>query len=167
VDLPALIELLAGRGESLALAESLTGGRLAASVTAVPGCSRVFVGGVVSYATRLKEELLGVPEAVLLREGVVSEACARAMASGARERLGATWGLATTGVAGPGPEAGVPAGTAYVAVAGPDLVEATRLDLPGSRDEVARAVVEAALALLDRVAGPASVGPAGEEGPLR
>jgi nicotinamide-nucleotide amidase len=167
VDLPALIELLAERGESLALAESLTGGRVAASVTAVPGCSRVFVGGVVSYATRLKQELLDVPESVVLRHGVVSGACARAMAAGARERLGATWGVATTGVAGPGPEAGVPAGTAYVAVAGPDGVEAERLDLSGSREEVTRGVVAAALALLDRVAGPAAVGPPGEEGPLR
>jgi nicotinamide-nucleotide amidase len=166
VDLPALLDLLADRGESLATAESLTGGRLAATVTAVPGCSRVFVGGVVSYATRLKRDLLGVPEEVLLRDGVVSDACARAMAAGVRERLGATWALATTGVAGPGPEAGVPAGRAYVALAGPAGGETRRLDLAGSREEVALGVVEAALALLDGVAGPAPVGPTGEEGPL-
>ena len=96
-----VLEVLAGRGETVATAESLTGGLLAARLTDVPGASRSFVGGVVSYATRVKVSSLGVPPAVVEEHGVISEECAVAMARGARGRLEATWGLSTTGVAGP------------------------------------------------------------------
>ena len=99
-------ETLAGRGETLATAESLTGGQLSARLTDVPGASRCFVGGVVSYATRVKVSLLGVPAEVVEEYGVVSEECAAAMAHGVRDRLAATYGLATTGVAGPDSQEG-------------------------------------------------------------
>jgi CDP-diacylglycerol--glycerol-3-phosphate 3-phosphatidyltransferase len=105
-------ELLLARGETLAVAESLTGGALAAAVVAVPGVSATFRGGVVAYATELKSELLGVDAALLAARGPVDPDVAVAMAEGVRERLGATWGLATTGVAGPDPQDGHPPGCA-------------------------------------------------------
>ena len=144
-----LLESLAARGETLATAESLTGGMLAERLTDVPGASRVFVGGVVSYATRLKVELLGVPARVVEAYGVVSRECACEMAKGARDRLGATWGVATTGVAGPDLQDGLPAGTVWVAVALPGgAAEARLLSLSGDRAGIRAAACDGALALL-------------------
>jgi PncC family amidohydrolase len=130
---------------TLATAESLTGGRLAALLTSVPGSSETYVGGVVSYATSLKVDLLGVPEGVVAIHGVVSAECARAMATGAQRVTGATYAVSTTGVAGPGPQDGVPAGTVYVAVAGPAGVTALALELVGGRDAVQDRTCEEAL----------------------
>lgn len=152
-DWTLLLESLASQGATLATAESLTGGGLAAAITEVPGASRVFVGGVVSYATRVKVSLLGVPENVIRTHGVVSEEVARAMATGVRARLEATYALATTGVAGPGPAEGVPAGTVWLALAGPDGVEARLLLLQGGRGDVRRATVHEALGWLGTIAG--------------
>jgi PncC family amidohydrolase len=144
-----VLELLAGRGETLATAESLTGGLLSARLTDVPGASRSFVGGVVSYATRVKVSALGVPPAVVQEHGVVSEECALAMASGVRDRFEASWGVATTGVAGPDLQDGLPVGTVWVAVALPHGgAEARRLSLSGGRAAIRAAACEAALALL-------------------
>ncbi|WP_460445883.1 CinA family protein [Angustibacter aerolatus] len=109
---------LLAAGATVATAESLTGGMLGAALTAVPGVSAAYRGGVVSYATDLKHALLGVDADLLAREGAVHPDVARAMALGVRDRLGADWGIATTGVAGPDPQDGRPAGTVYVAVAG-------------------------------------------------
>lgn len=95
------LETLAGRGQSLAVAESLTGGLVAGALTAVPGASRVVRGSVTAYATEVKRELLGVDGALLAARGAVDGEVARQMASGARRVLGADWGLATTGVAAP------------------------------------------------------------------
>lgn len=145
-----VLEVLAGRGESLATAESLTGGLLAARLTDVPGASRSFVGGVVSYATRVKESLLGVPAAVVEQHGVVSGECAEAMARGVRDRLDATWGIATTGVAGPDSQEGKPVGTVWIAVAGPDGVEALRLTLSGDRSTIRQDTCHRVLSLLVR-----------------
>jgi nicotinamide-nucleotide amidase len=136
VDARAVLELLAGRGETLATAESLTGGRLASLVTAVPGASRVYVGGVVAYATSVKQGLLGVSDAVMARHGVVSPECARVMAEGARRRLGATYAISTTGVAGPDQQEGHPVGTVFVGIAGPGDVTALALELAGSRSTI-------------------------------
>src|SRR4051794_19035412 len=91
--------LLGAAGATLATAESLTGGRLAGAVTGVPGASAHYLGGFVTYATELKESLLGVPSALVDTYGVVSAECASAMAVGCREATGATYSLATTGVA--------------------------------------------------------------------
>lgn len=151
MDAPALVAALTARGATLATAESLTGGRLAAAVTSVPGASRVYVGGAVTYATALKESLLGVPEDLVWEHGVVSAECARSMASGVRGLTGATYAAATTGVAGPDSQEGKPVGTVYVAVAGPSGVVDVRLDLAGDREEVQRAVVDHALALVGDV----------------
>jgi nicotinamide-nucleotide amidase len=109
--------LLAGRGATVAVAESLTGGLLGAELTAMPGSSATFAGGVIAYATPLKHSLLGVPDDLLAAHGAVHPEVAAAMARGVRERLGATYGLAVTGVAGPEPQDGHPVGTVHVAVA--------------------------------------------------
>lgn len=104
---------------TLATAESLTGGLVGATVTEVPGASRVFRGGVVVYATDMKATLLGVDPAVLAAHGAVHGTVAAQMAAGVRDRFDATYGLALTGVAGPDPQDGQPPGTLFVAVAGP------------------------------------------------
>ena len=96
-----IIGLLVARGQTLAVAESLTGGLLAAALTEIPGSSAAFRGGVVSYATDLKAALLGVPSDLLDQHGAVHPAVAAAMAQGACRRLTASVGAATTGVAGP------------------------------------------------------------------
>jgi nicotinamide-nucleotide amidase len=144
-------EALAGlrsRGESLATAESLTGGMLGSEVTAVPGASDVYVGGVISYATAVKQALLGVPAELVASYGVVSAECAEAMALGARSLLGASWAISTTGVAGPDAQEGRPAGLVFVGIAGPDGGSSQRLHLTGDRQEIRRAACVAALDLL-------------------
>ena len=143
-----VLDSLAARGESLATAESLTGGLLAGLVTDVPGASRSFVGGVVSYATRVKVSVLDVPSEVVDRHGVVSEECAIAMARGVRRRLDATWGVATTGVAGPDSQEGRPVGTVWVAAAGPDVVRGRLLALEGDRRTIREAACASAVTLL-------------------
>jgi nicotinamide-nucleotide amidase len=133
-------------GATLATMESLTGGLLAAEITRVPGASRVFLGGMVSYTPGAKARF-GVPEALLDR--TVSEEAARAMAEAARRSLGATYGLSATGVAGPDPLEGQPVGTVYVALAGPGGTEVRGYRFPPSSREVIRLrSVYAALALL-------------------
>ncbi|RYC10769.1 CinA family protein [Nocardioides zhouii] len=143
-----VLDALVARGETVATAESLTGGLLSSLLTDVPGASRSFVGGVVSYATRVKVSVLDVPPDLVERHGVVSEECAVAMARGVRGRLDATWGVATTGVAGPDMQDGQPVGTVWVAVAEPDHVAARLLALTGDRRAIREATCEAALSLL-------------------
>lgn len=146
-----VVAMLRARGETLAVAESLTGGLLAGRLTDVAGASDVFVGGVTAYATRLKGSLLGVAPDVLAREGAVSPVTAVAMARGVRERLGSSWGLATTGVAGPSEQEGHPVGTVHVALAGPSGAVVTKaLTLPGDRGHVRLLAVVAALDVLRR-----------------
>ncbi|MFN9622438.1 MAG: competence/damage-inducible protein A [Cyanobacteriota bacterium] len=111
---------LARRGQTLAVAESCTGGGLGAALAAVPGASECWLGGVMAYANAAKRELLGVPGPLLERWGAVSDPVAMAMAEGARDRLGSDWAVATTGIAGPGgATADKPVGLVHVAVVGP------------------------------------------------
>jgi nicotinamide-nucleotide amidase len=149
----AVLSRLADEGRTLATAESLTGGGVGAALTAVPGSSRSYVGGVVSYATRVKVELLHVPAALVEEHGVVSEQCARAMAQGVRRLLGADVGVATTGVAGPERQDGQPAGRVFVSVADASGEEVIELGLKGGREAVRASAVEAALQLLGRRIG--------------
>ena len=149
-DLAALHAALRGRGETVAVAESLTGGLLAARLTETPGASVTFRGGLVVYATDLKASLGGVPAPLLDAQGPVSPDVAGALAAGVRHRLGATYGLAVTGVAGPDSQDGVPVGTVYVALAGPDRGEVRRLTLSGGRAEIRAAAVDATVTLLSR-----------------
>ncbi len=151
---------LTARRQHVAVAESLTGGLLAAALASVPGASVVFRGAIVAYATDLKASLLGVDQAVLDARGAVSAETARAMATGVRDRLGATFGLATTGVAGPDPAEGKPVGTVYIAAtrgdSRPDARQTgerddhiiRRLRLAGSRNDIRGQTVTEALALL-------------------
>jgi len=143
-----VLRLLAEAGWTLASAESLTGGLVAAALTDIPGSSRAFRGGVVSYATDLKSRLLGVDGAVLAAHGAVYAPVAAAMAAGVRERLGATVGVATTGVAGPDPQDGIPPGTVHIAVSLADDTIVRTIGLAGNRDEVRRLSVERVLGLL-------------------
>jgi nicotinamide-nucleotide amidase len=142
------LRLLEARGASLAVAESLTGGLVAAELTSVPGASRTFRGSVTAYATELKRELLGVNAALLDARGAVDPLVAEEMAQGVRDRLGAVWGLSTTGVAGPEPQDGNPVGTVYTAVAGPHGTKVSSLRLDGDRAAIRTATVTAALELL-------------------
>ncbi|MFD9005833.1 CinA family protein [Streptomyces sp. NPDC059582] len=151
-----VVRLLTVRGETLAVAESLTGGLVAAEITSVPGASKVFRGSVTAYATDLKHELLGVDATLLAERGAVDPQVAAQMAAGVRKALGADWGLATTGVAGPEPQDGRPVGTVFVALDGPlaarsgsaggGKVEAPRLN--GDRAEIRMESVRSVLALL-------------------
>ncbi|CAM5535046.1 MULTISPECIES: CinA family protein [Streptomyces] len=142
------LRLLEARGETLAVAESLTGGLVAAAVTAVPGASTVFRGSVTAYATELKARLLGVDEALLRARGAVDPEVARQMAQGVRRELGAEWGVATTGVAGPEPQDGRPVGTVYVAVAGPRGGKSAALRLNGGRADIRMESVRRVFGLL-------------------
>ncbi|MFE5814992.1 CinA family protein [Streptomyces sp. NPDC056479] len=151
-----VVRLLTVKSETLAVAESLTGGLVAADITSVPGASKVFRGSVTAYATELKHGLLGVDIALLERHGAVNPQVAAQMAAGVRKALGADWGIATTGVAGPDTQDGHPVGTVFVAVDGPigagsgsaggGKVEALRLN--GGREEIRMESVRSVLALL-------------------
>ncbi|AWB92729.1 CinA family protein [Aeromicrobium chenweiae] len=142
------IDGLRAAGATVATAESLTGGLVCATLVTVPGASAVVRGGVVAYAADLKTELLGVDADLIDRVGTVDAGVASSMAQGVRERLGATYGLSTTGVAGPGPNEGKPAGTVHVAVAGPRGVETALLELHGDRESIRTGTVDALLSLL-------------------
>ncbi len=146
-----LIEILVRRGETLAVAESLTGGLLSATIVDVAGASRVFRGGLIVYASDLKSTLAGVPASLLATRGSVDPDVAIALARGARDRCRADWAMATTGVAGPDPHDGVPVGTVYVAVAGEAQVHVRELAMSGGRPEIRAAAVSAALGLLTEV----------------
>ncbi|MYA40103.1 MAG: competence/damage-inducible protein A [Acidimicrobiia bacterium] len=140
-----LMELLAERGWTIGTAESMTAGMVAARITLTPGSSRVFRGSVVSYASDLKQRMLGV-SAEALEDGAVSARTAREMAEGARRTLGVDVGLAVTGSAGPAP-ADRPVGVVYVGVATPGRVESRRLQMPGDRERVRVYTTTAALHL--------------------
>jgi nicotinamide-nucleotide amidase len=142
-----LARLQAG-GRTVAVAESLTGGLVAAALTDIPGASASFRGGVVTYATELKASLLGVDRDMLAEHGAVYAPVAAAMAEGVRARLGATYGVATTGVAGPEPADGQPVGTAHIAVSVADDTVVRTVVLEGDRHAIRRLTVEHALGLL-------------------
>lgn len=139
---------LAQAGLTIAVAESLTGGALAAHLVAVPGASAVVRGGVVAYATDLKASLLGVDVDLLAERGPVDPTVAQQMADGVRTRLGAHVGVATTGVAGPATQSGHAVGTIFVAVTTAELACVRPLRLAGGRDALREATVLAATALL-------------------
>lgn len=147
-------ERLLGRGETVATAESLTGGLVGAALTTTPGASSTYRGGVIAYATDLKAVLAGVSLELLEERGAVDPDVAGALAVGVRDRLAATWGLGLTGVAGPDPQDGQPVGTLFVAIAGPSGgAQIASAVLSGGRDEIRSGAVELALTLLrDRLA---------------
>jgi len=143
-----LVARLTAAGETVAVAESLTGGMVAAALVDVAGASLVVRGGVVAYATDVKAQLLGVDEVLLTRVGSVDAEVAEQMAGGVRSIMGATYGLSTTGVAGPDPVDGKPVGMVYVAVVGPGISRVKALGLSGDRAGIRAQSVQAVLALL-------------------
>lgn len=148
-----LLAVLGRRGESLAIAESLTGGLLANAIVRVPGASTVLRGAIIAYATPLKASLLGVPEALLAEHGAVHPEVASRMAEGVRiaaavDGLPADVGLATTGVAGPDAANGVPVGLVYVAVADARGTQVREHRFSGDRAAIRAQAVDAAIELL-------------------
>jgi len=155
IDVSALVASLRKAGKTIAVAESLTGGLVMATLTEVPGVSEVLRGGAVVYATDTKASELGVDGQLLAERGPVDADVALAMANGVRQRWAADLGLATTGVAGPDPQAGHPVGEVYVAVADAaggrvirSPVPQTGTGNPPTRDQIRGAAVGAALGLL-------------------
>jgi len=142
------LERLIATEATVATAESLTGGLLAAAITSVPGASAAYRGGVIAYATDVKHHMLDVPDDLLQAHGAVSAETAEAMAVGVRMGLGGTYGLATTGVAGPDLQEGKPVGLVYVAVAGPRGNRTSSHRFAGERTAVRASAVEAVLNLL-------------------
>lgn len=142
-------ELLIATGTTIAVAESLTGGRIADLLVSVPGASSVFKAGFVAYANEMKADVLGVRSETLDAHGAVSEPCAREMAEGARRVAGADVALATTGIAGPtGAVSGKPVGTVFIALASADGTDVRRFRLVGDRMQIRERAAAAALDLL-------------------
>ena len=129
-----VLDRLRGRGETLAVAESCTGGGIGAALAAVPGASDVLLGGVIAYANSVKQQLLGVPAELLAAHGAVSDPVAIAMAEGARRNTGATWAIAVTGIAGPGGGTEAkPVGLVHIAIAGPGRASSDGVRFGASR----------------------------------
>lgn len=147
------IRLLKQGGWTIATCESITGGRIGAAFTSVPGSSAVFRGGLITYATDLKVSLAGVDAAFVAQNGVVNERTAKEMALGAAWNCRSDVGLSSTGVAGPEAQDGVPVGTVWLGLALParweDRIRARRLELTGDRAQIRSQTVSAALAWLN------------------
>ena len=142
------------RSAMLATAESLTGGELGVQLSAAPGASDTYLGGVISYATAVKQDVLGVSEVTVEKHGVVSAECAAEMAVGVRKLVGADYAVSTTGVAGPTEQEGKPVGLVYVGVAGPDGVSTKELHLDGDRAQIReRSCLEAMSAAIAVIVG--------------
>lgn len=147
-DARALVADLTVRRQSLATAESLTGGLMAATLAGVPGASVVLRGGLITYLEETKISLAGVAPQVLDAVGPVAAPTARALAVGARQRCASTWGVGLTGVAGPEPHGGHPVGTVFLGLAGPVDTEVVELALSGTRWDIRVGAVNEAIARL-------------------
>ena len=146
-----IVASLTARKETLSIAESLTGGALSSEIVDVSGASHVLKGSIVAYSNEIKVRELSVPEKLIDEDGVVSEDVALAMAEGIKARMATTWAISATGVAGPGPHHGVPAGTVWLAFIGPEIRETVKLALDGDRSTVRRGAVESALGVFARI----------------
>jgi nicotinamide-nucleotide amidase len=145
----ALIDALADSGETVAVAESLTGGLICSTLVNPAGASRVVVGGAVVYSTDVKASVLGVDEALLAERGAVDAAVALQMATRVRSTFGSTTGVATTGVAGPDSQDGIAVGTVFVAVTSDRGDSVEEYHFEGTRDEIRWSTVDAALTILE------------------
>lgn len=145
-----IVRLLGERRTTLAIAESLTGGVVGARITAVPGASEVFLGSAVTYAAAAKVGVLGVDPELLAREGAVSEGCAIAMATGARDLFRSDLALSLTGVAGPDPQDGIEPGTVWLGLVASGVAHARLLRMPGERSAVRRWATQNGLDLIRR-----------------
>lgn len=141
-----VIAALVAQGDTLATAESLTGGLIGATLTSVPGASAAYLGGAISYATELKRTMLHVDAQILDSAGAVSRPAVEAMAAGAQTLTGAAWAVAVSGVAGPDPQEGKAPGTVWIALVDPDcVVRSECLSLSGDRSQIRASTVISAL----------------------
>lgn len=145
-----VVALLAQRGETLSVAESVTAGGLGHAITTAPGSSQVFLGGVIAYSNEIKENILGVDGALISEFSVVSEEVANAMADAVRVKFGTTWGIATTGIAGPGDYQGIPEGTVWVAIRGP-INQSIQLQLDSGREAIRTGAISSAIGAFARI----------------
>ena len=146
----SIVEKLISAGQTVSVAESLTGGGLGFALTQIPGSSEVFLGGVISYTSEVKIKELGVTSETLERFTVVSEEVAIEMAEGARKKFGTTWAIATTGIAGPGDYKGIREGTVWIAIRGP-VNETLLLTLDSGRDGVRQGAISSAIGTFARI----------------
>jgi PncC family amidohydrolase len=150
----AIVRTMKRRGLTLATAESITGGGVAAAITDVAGSSAIFLGSIVTYSDASKTKFLGIPRRILTRSTAVSEEVARDMAESVRKQFGSDFAISTTGVAGPGKAYGQRAGTVWVAIASQRETVTIELALRGDRDSIRKATIESALACLSRILTP-------------
>jgi nicotinamide-nucleotide amidase len=146
----SIIENLKSRGETVSVAESLTGGGLGHALTQIPGASDVFVGGIIAYTSIVKVNFLGVKQTSIDEHTVVSEEVAVEMAQGAINRLGSTWAISTTGIAGPGDYMGIREGTVWISICGP-ICQTLQLTLDSGRDGVRQGAISSAIGNFARI----------------
>jgi nicotinamide-nucleotide amidase len=146
-----VIDLLRERRQTISCAESITGGALTAALVSVSGASDVLLGSIVAYSKEIKISQLGLSAELINDKGLVSKEVAIAMAKGARQRLGSSWAISSTGSAGPTALDGSSPGEIWIAILGPDRQESVKLSLNGARQEVISGAVESALTLLERI----------------
>lgn len=145
-----VVAYLEDRHETVAVAESVTAGGLGHALTHTPGASQVFLGGVIAYTNNVKINFLGIDPALIEEFSVVSEEVAIAMADAAREKFGTTWGIATTGIAGPGDYQGIPEGTVWVAIRGP-INQTIQLQLDSGREAIRTGAISSAIGTFARI----------------
>ena len=148
-----VVKQLSKKGKTVAVAESITGGGLGATITDVAGSSEIFLGGAITYSDVSKTKLLEVPKRLITKHTAVSEEVAKAMAEGARNLFKADYAISTTGVAGPGKAYGKSAGTVWIAIASKKETIAVELSIAGDRATVRKSTIESALATFSRILG--------------
>jgi nicotinamide-nucleotide amidase len=150
----SIVKALKRQGQTLSLAESITGGGLAESITGVAGASEVFLGGFVTYSDASKVKFLEIPKRLLTKHTAVSEEVAKEMAESTREQFKSDFAIATTGVAGPGKAYGQAAGTVWIAIASKRETITVALALAGDRATIRRDTIQSALATFSRILIP-------------
>lgn len=146
-----VIDLLRERSESISCAESITGGALTSALVSISGASDVLLGSIVAYSKEMKINQLGLSAELIDDKGLVSKEVALEMAKGARQKLGSSWAISSTGSAGPRALDDSSPGEIWIAIVGPDRQESVKLSLNGARQEVINGAVESALTLLERI----------------
>jgi nicotinamide-nucleotide amidase len=145
-----VVAYLTDRGETVSVAESLTGGGLGHALTFTPGASQVFLGGIIAYTNDVKIDILGINPDLIQTYTVVSEEVANAMADAAREKFGTTWGIATTGIAGPGDYQGIAEGTVWISIRGP-INQTLQLQLDSGREAIRMGAISSAIGTFARI----------------
>jgi nicotinamide-nucleotide amidase len=145
-----VVSSLVRRGETVSVAESVTAGGLGNAITTAPGASQVFLGGVIAYSNNVKVNILGVDPELIEKFNVVSEEVACAMADAVRSKFGTTWGIATTGIAGPGDFEGIAEGTVWVAISGP-VNQSIQLQLDSGREAIRTGAISSAIGTFARI----------------